>query len=326
MENFKKKSILTVVLLSLLTLGLAACSDSGSSEDNDGLDQVTYSAFDGLNGMAVRFGGEKGFFEDEGIDIEFVVAEDEVSALTSGDVDIADGSTTRVIVGAGRGAPIKMIASMYRTQGPFYLQAGNDIDSVEDLKGQDIGVGIVGSGMDVYARYILEEHGIDPDNDVNLIDNGTYQQGYATLQNEQVDATMIHEPFVTMGEESGESHLLAQGWDYLPDFHTGVIAASDSFIEESPEVIERFLEAYHTTQEYAKNNQEEYIDYVVEHMDIDPEVLEQALDREDELWTNDMPLDVERLVETQNIQLELGFQEEEYDIESMIDTSFVPEE
>lgn len=317
-----------MVTFLILVLVLVACTGSGdsSSSGNDNeLDHVTYSAFEGLNGMAVRFGGEKGFFEEEGIDIEFVVADDEVAALTSGDVDIADGSTTRVITGAGRGAPLKMIASMYRTQGPFYLVAGEEIESVEDLKGKDIGVGIVGSGMDVYARYILKEHDISAD-DVNLIDNGVYQQGYATLEKEQVDATLIHEPFVTMGEESGESHLLARGWDYLPEFHTGVIAASDSFIKKEPETIERFLKAYYKAQEYAKNNQDEYIDYILDHIDIDPEILKNALDREEEIWTNDMPLDVDRLVETQEIQLELGFQEEAYDIESMIEPSFVSEE
>lgn len=332
MNQNMKKSIKVAIHFSLLlslSLFLASCSsgeESTSNQDTDnGLDHVTYSAFDGLNGMAVRFGGEKGFFEEEGIDIEFTVASDEVAVLTSGDVDVADGSTTRIITGAGQGAPIKMVASMYRTQGPFYLLANNDIKSVEDLKGKDVGVGIIGSGMDVYVRYILEEHGLSAD-DVNLINNGVYQQGYATLENGQVDATLIHEPFVTMAEDTGSAHLLARGWDYLPEFHTGVLAANDTFIEERPEVLESFLKAYYKSQEYAKNNQEEYIEYVIQHVEIDPDVLKKALDREDELWVNDMPLDVDRIIDSQNIQLELGFQEEEYDIESMVDTSFVSEE
>lgn len=229
-----------------------------------------------------------------------------MAVLTSGDVDLADASTTRAMVGAGKGAPIKMIASMYRTQGPFYLIASPEIESVEDLRGKDVGVGIAGSGMDVYVRYILEEHGVDP-SEVNLINNGVYQQGYSTLETGQVDATMIHEPFVTMGEETGNAHLLALGWEYLPEFHTGALAASDRFIESNPEAIERFLEGYLKSQEYAKENQQEYIDYVTERMDIEPDMLKAALDREEVLWENDMLLDVERIAETSASSLSLGF-------------------
>ncbi|WP_342431236.1 ABC transporter substrate-binding protein [Neobacillus sp. FSL H8-0543] len=328
MKSNKRSSFIVVFIFLTLSVLLAACSSQGSNastnpkEENE-LEKVNYAAFDGLNGMAVRFGAEKGFFEDEGIDVEFVVTKDEVASLTSGDVDFADANTTRIVVGGGKGAPIKIVGSMFRTKGPFYLIAKSDIKSVEDLKGKNVGVGIAGSGMDVYTRTILAKHGLTED-DVHLINNGTYQQAYATLETGQVDATLIHEPFVTLGETTGVAHLLAQGWKYLPEFHTGVLASNDKFIKEKPETLKKVLKAYLRSQEYAKANQDEYIDYVVKHVDIEPEVLKSALDREEILWENDLNIDVDRIEKSQDLQYELGFQEEKYDIKSLVNDKFIP--
>lgn len=326
----KTKYFLASLLLAFLAIGLVACGDkkedskNSSNGNKEGLEKVTYAVFDGLNGMAVRFGHAKGFFEDEGIDLELVVVKDEVAALTTGDVDIADASTTKIIIGAGKGAPLKIVSSMYRTRGPFYLIAKPEIKSVEDLKGKNVGIALAGSGMEVYTRKILEDHKVSPD-DVNLINNGLYQQGYASLQTGQVDATIIHEPFVTLGEATGDAHLLALGWEYLPDFHTGVLATNNEFAEKHPELITKVLKAYLKSQTYAKEHIDEYVEFVLQHVEIEEDVLRKALEREDVLWENKLFVEVDRLKATQKLQYDLGFQDELYDIDSIVDNSFIPE-
>lgn len=326
---FKINKILSMVLIMIVSILLVACGDTkedsnSSKGSKEGLTKVTYAVFDGLNGMAVRFGHDKGFFEEEGIDLDLVVVKDEVAALTTGDVDIADASTTKIIIGAGKGAPLKIVSSMFRTRGPFYLIAKPEIKSVEDLKGKNVGVGLAGSGMEVYTRKILEDHKVSPD-DVNLINNGLYQQGYASLQTGQVDATIIHEPFVTLGEDTGEAHLLALGWEYLPDFHTGVLATNKEFAAKHPELIKKVLNGYLKSQKYAKENLDEYVEFVLQHVDIEENVLRKALEREDVLWENKLFVEVDRLKATQQLQYDLGFQEELYDIDSIVDNSFIPE-
>lgn len=328
-----RKTVFLLIILIVSSILLAACgegaakeesSKSGSKGNKEELTKVTYAVFDGLNGMAVRFGHAKGFFEEEGIDLDLVVVKDEVAALTTGDVDIADANTTKIIIGAGKGAPIKIVSSMFRTRGPFYLIAKPEIKSVEDLKGKNVGIGIAGSGMEVYTRKILQDHNVSVD-DVNLINNGVYQQGYASLQTGQVDATIIHEPFVTLGEATGEAHLLALGWEYLPDFHTGVLAANETFAKENPELVTKVLKGYLKSQEYAKQNTDEYVEFVLKHVEIEEDVLRSALEREKVLWENKLFVEVDRIKATQQLGYDLGFQEELYDIESIVDNSFIPE-
>lgn len=326
-----RKKIFAFFLLAIVSVLLVACGDKNEENakknaggNKEGLEKVNYAVFDGLNGLAVRFGHEKGFFKEEGIDLELVVVKDEVAALTTGDVDIADSNTTKIIIGAGKGAPLKIVSSMFRTRGPFYLIAKPEIKRVEDLKGKNVGVGIAGSGMEVYTRKILEDHGVSPD-EVNLINNGVYQQGYASLQTGQVDATIIHEPFVTLGEATGEAHLLALGWEYLPDFHTGVLATNKQFAQKHPELIKKVLKGYLKSQEYAKEHTDEFVEFVLKRMDIEEDVLRKALERERVLWENKLFVEVDRLKETQKLQYDLGFQDKIYDVESIVDNSFIPE-
>jgi len=321
-------SIFLLVGSLLGSILFAGCSsqpkaDQTNSTTQTQLTKIRYSVFPGMNGMAIRMGVEKGFFAAEGLDVELIEMKDQVSGLTSGDLDFADMPTTNAIIGAGRGAPLKMIASMYRTKGPFYLIAKSDIKSIADLKGKKIGISLFGSGLEVYARMILEKNGINPE-DVTFIANGSHSQAYASLQAGQVDATMIHEPFASLVEKTGEGRLLAKGWDYLPTFHTGVIASRIDFIDQHPDLVEKTLRAYFKSQDYAKSHQDEFLKYVLSKTKVERDVLQAALQREEVLWENKPEIDMSALNDTQNIQVQVGFQDKSYDLKNMVDLRFIP--
>lgn len=329
-----KKTFLWFILI-FLTIVLAACSEqegttkktstekAEKAEEQEHL-KIRYAPLSGSSGIAVKFGEEKGFFKEAGLDVEFIEIQDPIAGLVSGDVDIADGPTTNAILAAGKGAPIKIVSSMFRSKGAFYLLGNENIQSIEGLKGKTIGVAKFGTGLDVYTRIILKENGIDPDKDVTLIANGTHQEAYASLTNKQVDATIIHEPWVSLAESEGKGKLLARGWDYLPNFHTGVLMASDQAIKENGEAIKRLLSAYFKSQVYAKEHLDEFKAFYLANIKVNEEVLETTLNRENEIWENNPDVSKEALIETQEIQKELGFQDQIYDVEKLLNLSFIP--
>ncbi|MEK3936894.1 ABC transporter substrate-binding protein [Sporosarcina sp. FSL W7-1349] len=332
-----KKFLITALLI--LTVLIGACGNKGkqastnpnsSPEQSGGTGEteritIKYAPLSGVSGIAVQFGAAKGFFEEEGLDVEFISVQDPITGLLSGDIDIADAPTTNAILSAGKGAPIKMVSSLFRSKGAFYLIGQGDIESIEELKGKTIGAAKFGSGLDVYTRTILQEHGLDPDKDVTLVANGTHQEAYASFTNGQVDATIIHEPWVSYAESEKTGKLLARGWDYLPTFHTGVLVASDDAIAEKPEAIKRLLRAYFTSQKYAKENTEEFKEFYLANSKVDAGVLSLALERELEIWENDPNVSIDSLNDTQKIQQDLGFQDELYDVEKFVDLRFIPE-
>ncbi|WP_238162468.1 ABC transporter substrate-binding protein [Cohnella sp. AR92] len=303
--------------------GSAAPSASASASAPAELQKIRYAPFNGVSGLAVRFGIEKGFFKDEGLDVELISTQKPIEALTSKDVDIVDVATTNAIVAAGKGAPIKIVSSMFRTKGPFYLVARTGIDKVEDLKGKKVGAAVLGSGLDVYTQTILNKHGLSKD-DVTYLANGVNEAAYASLTSGQVDATIIHEPFASLAEVEGKGKILAKGWDYLPTFHTGVLASRDDFIEKHPELVEKLLRAYFKSQEYAKSNLDEYKKFFLENVKVDPAAVDKAFERENVLWENNPDVDLNALQDTQQVQVDLGFQDKIYDVKDLLDLRFIP--
>jgi ABC-type nitrate/sulfonate/bicarbonate transport system substrate-binding protein len=197
-----------------------------------------------------------------------------------------------------------------------------EIKKVEDLKGKKVGISGFGTGLEVYTRIILQKHGLTP-NDVTFIANGSHSQAFASLESGQVDATIIHEPFVTLGETTGKARLLAKGWDYLPTFHTGVLTASSQFINKQPELVAKMIRAYFKSQEYAKSHPDEYLDYAMKNVKIDRAVLAEALKKEKVLWENNPDVNIDALNDTQRIQLEQGFQDKSYDLGKILDLRFI---
>ncbi|NUU64418.1 ABC transporter substrate-binding protein [Paenibacillus agri] len=338
----KRKWIGTGILTLTLALVVAGCGSSNNSQgaapeasseptsansasDNPSaeLQKIKYAPFNGVSGLAVRFGIEKGFFKDEGLDVELISTQNPIEALTSNDVDIADSATTNVIVAAGKGAPLKIVSSMFRTKGPFYLVAKPGIESIEDLKGKKVGAAALGSGLDVYTQTILKKHGLSK-NDVTYLANGVNDAAYASLTSGQVDATIIHEPFASLAESEGTGKILAKGWDYLPTFHTGVLVSRDNFIKEHPDLVEKLLSGYFKSQEYAKSHLDEYKKYFLENVKVDAAVADKAFAREDVLWENNPDVDLQALQDTQEIQVELGFQDKIYDVKNLLDLRFIP--
>lgn len=347
----KKKTTQRIgtVLVSLLVLALfAGCSNNNGANAKDSassagaspsptasstssaggdqqLQKVRYAAFNGVSGLAARFGAEKGFFKEEGLDVEFISTQNPVAGLTSKDIDIADLATTQAIIAAGKGAPLKIVSSMFRTKGAFYLIARPGIDKIEDLKGKKVGAAVLGTGLDAYTQVILKKHGLSKD-DVTLVANGVNDAAYASLTSGQVDATIIHEPFVSLAEISGKGKLLAKGWDYLPNFHTGVLVAGSDFVEKHSDVVEKLLRAYFKSQEYAKSHLNEYKTYFLTQVKVDSKAVDKAFERELVLWENKPDIDKQALQETQQIQVDLGFQDKIYDVDKILDLRFIPKQ
>src|SRR5699024_5221237 len=133
------------------------------------------------------------------------------------------------------------------------------IKTWDDLKGKKVGSAQATGGMKLTLMEVLNQNGIDPEKDVELVANNSYQTAYATLTSGEVDATIIHQPYATVAEKDGTGHVLAKTWEFLPDYHTGVLVASQRMIDEQPEVVEPILEVYFYANQYAKTHMDEFI-------------------------------------------------------------------
>lgn len=293
-----KKRMLSMFLLALSVLVVFTGCSSGKEDKNEVSSEtdiqdeeeilIIKSAFaTGMTGAVNNFAIEKGLYKELGIEFDNVVAasNDEVlSLITRGDIDIADGDPSVYIPGIYNGVPAKLVGNMWRYSGSYWLIANKDIKDFSDLKGKTIGTATSAGGMRLSVLKMLEKNGLKEE-DVTLVANGVYQTAYATLLSGEVDATIIHNPYAALAEADGVGNILGRAWDYIPDYYTGTIIASDKMIKEEPEKLQRFLTAYYQVHEEVKNKYfDEFVTWAAEKMNTPKEIMKTAIESEFDVW------------------------------------------
>lgn len=279
----------------------------------------------GMTGAVNNFAIEKGLYRELGIEFDNVQAEDNqgrLSLISRGDIDLADGDPSSYIPGINNGVPAKLVGNMWRYSGCYWLVANNDIQSFEDLKGKTVGTSGASGGMKLSVLKMLEENGISED-EVTLVANGTYQKAYATLVSGEVDATIIHNPYASLAAAEGIGHPIGRAWDYIPDYYTGTIIASNDFIENHPDELQRFITAYYKVHEQVKNEYfDEFITWAAEYMSTSEEVMREAVESEIDVWLDYPVIPEDRLETTFQYLKEYGWVEEGVTLEGTYTNEF----
>jgi ABC-type nitrate/sulfonate/bicarbonate transport system substrate-binding protein len=192
--------------------------------------------------LAFSTARDKGYFRDEGLDVELILMSAPVAsrALMSGDVDFATvgGASMPAIL---RGAPMRFVFSTYRRP-MFWLYGKSEIQGVKDLKGRRVGTSGIGSGPDSLLREILGRHGLEGGRDVPVLSLGVMPTIYAGLQNGIVDAAMLSPPFTFRAEENGFREIVAFPKEDLVELQGSILVREADLKANSP-VLERFIRA-----------------------------------------------------------------------------------
>lgn len=358
-KNLKKAiRLLSMITAVILTLSLVACAPAQSQNQNQnqpaqktaettteqkpaGSDKLFASPDDapwkgrdnkqvtvragfakGMTGIANQFAIANGWYKEAGIDLSLIDIPNPVSAFGAGEVDIADGDPGTYVPAIVNNVPIKIISNMWRNRGAYWIIAKPEIKSWSDLKGKKIGAAQATGGMRLTLMEVLNQNGVDPKKDVELIANSFYQTAYATFTSGEVDATIIHQPYATIAEKDGTGKVLAKTWEYLPDYHTGVLVATQKMINEQPEVVKRVLEVYFYANNYAKTHLDEFLPWASKYLNIDEETARKAIEAEIVLWENNPIVDTTRLQVTEDLLTKYGMQRESYKVDGVVDNQF----
>ena len=212
----------------------------------------------------------RGFFKDEGIDIELprLIPAMAQNALMSGDVHyhgLAD-SGLRL---AARGAPIKAI--FYGADRPmYYLVAQKEIRSVADLKGKRVGVSQFGGTSDLSARLALKHFGVEPERDALIIQIGSEGTRMAALRAGSVAAIIVPDPAVVLLKRDGFNEISFVG--DVVEFASNGYSTTDQRIKENPQEVKKVLRAMYRGLRFAKENPEGTIGVIQKEWKVDPEV------------------------------------------------------
>lgn len=166
----------------------------------------------------------------------------------------------------------------------YLLEKGEAITEWEDLAGKTIYATGKGQTPEFNLRYLLEENGLDPDEDVNLVFKSEPKEILPILKQTEGAVAMLPQPFVTaaMGQVPGlriAMDLTAE-WDALDNgsaMVTGVMVARKDFVAAHPEEVATFLAEYEASINYVKTHVEEMAPLIKEYIGVEEAVAKVAV-------------------------------------------------
>lgn len=205
------------------------------------------------------YGQERGFFSQEGLDLQVLVVRGVIglSSLMSGEIDVTCHAGSG-LAAALRGLPIKIV-NVTHDRPVHDLVVHPSIAAPADLKGKAIAVGSLEGTAAVITRRVLQAKGLDANKDVTLLSMDSPARLQSLLSG-RVSAGMVTPPTTYLAVDRG-FRTMARGRDHIRYLQTGVVA-TDTAIKQRRGHIVRFLRGWNRALKFYQDNPETMIPYI----------------------------------------------------------------
>ena len=235
MSHFKL--IVIAAVSALLFTGGCNRSEPPSSTAGDHLAKVRVGYIGITCEAAIFCAVEKGFFKEEGLDVELVKCEwsKYKDVLALGGFDITYHLIMYLLKPIEQGLDVKFTAGIHK--GCLRVQTATDgnIQTVKDLRGKRIGVPGMGTPPFIFANRVLNANGIDGSRDVDWRVFPAGELGLA-LQKGEVDAVADSEPIGTLLLTGGKVRNVADQATDAPykDEYCCAVVVNGKFLANNP--------------------------------------------------------------------------------------------
>ena len=252
--------------LPIAALVLAACGGGTTGESGGGGgtggDPPTIQIASAPNVFlsALYVAQDKGYFTDEGVNVEVVEIEagtDSVAALVSGNAQVADVGFDDLLELASEGEESLIMVQNILNRVTLTMVMNPEVaaekgitrespleDRYAALEGLRIGITSPGAPTDKYMRYYLREAGLDPDQDAEIIAIGGGSSLLAALESDQIDVFHLSPPtpYIAEAEDIGTVIIDGPAGDVeeFSNFLYTAWAANKEWATANPEAMTAF--------------------------------------------------------------------------------------
>ncbi|MGE4250265.1 MAG: ABC transporter substrate-binding protein [Parvibaculaceae bacterium] len=229
------------------SLALASLADAGSLK-------IGHSTWVGYGPFYIA--RDKGFFKEEGVDVELVIMEDtpiKMGALMAGQLDLVASTADEFPIYMKPGIGLHYVLAVDNSKGGDGIVANKDITGIEGLKGKKVAFE-QGSVSQFFLNALLKDAGLSQD-DIEPVNMAATDAGVAFSAG-QVDAAVTWEPALSQGAKAEHGHMLLTSAD-KPGLITDVVAATDATLKDKAEDVKGFVRAWYRALDYIKSNPED---------------------------------------------------------------------
>jgi NitT/TauT family transport system substrate-binding protein len=278
---------------------------------------------------------EKGFFQEEGLDIELTTgqgADKTMTALVSGQADIgfAGPEATIYVYNQEKEDYAVVFAQLTQRDGSFLVaRPGETNFKWENTKGKTIIGGRPGGVPEMTLEYVLKQHGVIPGKDVEVITNLQFTATAGAFKGGTGDYVALFEPTASALEKENAGKIVASiGQDSGLIPYTAFFTTK-SYMEKNPQIVQSFTNAVYKGQLWVmKSPAEEVAKAIMPFFpDSDEKLLVTVINRYKEIdaWCKDPIMTEDSLNNLQKVMKEAGELDKYVDYDKMVNNSFAEE-
>jgi len=256
------------------------------------------------------------FGKEEGLDIEvidFKSSSDENQAIAAGSLDGGNVGALGTNVLFTKGVPVKIISGTVRGGSDFVVSSS--VQTVKDLDGKKIGA-TKGATSEILAKFQMKKAGV-----TSTWINLPHAQLAIAMAQKDVDAIAAGEPWAGIAVSKGIGKRLPgfNVYDSPARAVSGAFVLSEKLIRESPDTVQKLINAFVKAIVFSNKKQDEYIKHAVEKLKISEEEVRIAL-KNSEITYQVFPEEWPALA---SMAKELGYIQEVADYSKAFDLTFL---
>lgn len=328
----KKKLLLPLIGLLLL---LVACT-AESSPSKEGKEKIVLGYFPNLNHAPALIAKEKELYEahvGDDVIVEYMTfsgGSDFMTALAAGEIQgglVGPGPAMNSYIS---GVDVQLIAASSTGGTVIMSRKDSGIQKPEDIVDATFISPHVGCTHDVqFETYMKEELDMTSNRTGGTMKHVTGKPAqYTTMfENGDVDVATAPEPWASVLEAEQDANVVISTSDisFGTTLPAAIFVTSSDFIKESPELVQKLIDAHEESIDFINDNQDEAIDITIKAID---EVTGQELERSimESAWTRtffDSDVDEAVVQAFGDSSYDLKFLKEQPDFSDFVDKQFL---
>lgn len=254
-------------------LALVAVYSPNSACGEESRERITYCRPDNMVSAHAYIAEAQGYFEAEGIEVEFQYATNAkicFDSLTAGRSEFTSGGDGPFLFASIQNAPLVVLAfSQKNPELGVFARKDRGVNSIEDLKGKRVGY-LPGTVSFFYLARLLEKHGIDF-KELQLFPLQPPAMPKA-LVGGFVDAFVMWEPWGSLAlKELGETGIVFR--DLTLYRYEGFLTTTKDVTQSRPEIVAKVLRVFLKSEKFLKSNKAESIQILSRAVKLSPELL-----------------------------------------------------
>jgi NitT/TauT family transport system substrate-binding protein len=280
--NTQRPRLTAAASAAFLTLALAGCGaeepQAAAAEGEPA--KVTVGVLSVGTVAPAYLGVDKGFFEEEGLDVEFRAVQggaEAVPMLLADEIQFSFGNAVSLAYAQLQGIDMQFVTeggqagtTLEDGTTAIVVDAASDIASAEDLAGKTFGVNQLKGLGEIVIRTALDQRGVDTSG-IEFVEVD-FPEMNAALDTGAIDAAFSTEPFTSQALGSGDRALMDAVSETAPNLSLSAYFSSTEYIEANPDVVERFQRAMNRSLDYAADHEDEARAMIPEFTQVPPEV------------------------------------------------------